>query len=112
MLDQEIIIEPKLKQYLEVLFRSSTLPTKPLPVKPINLKFDFNKYNMPNFVVPAIYHKILFPTCQCEDFVNSINLEIMLTVNITFGLVTIKYIKLPTRFISSAQLYSSCNISC
>ena len=34
LLDQEIIAEPKLKQYPEVLFRSTTLPIQSELVKP------------------------------------------------------------------------------
>ena len=37
LLDQEIIAEPRLKQYPEVLFRSTTLPIQSESVKPCNI---------------------------------------------------------------------------
>ena len=55
--------DPKLNTYPDVLFLSSIEPTKSLSVYPINLKFEFDVYWIPKFVIPAIYLRILFPAC-------------------------------------------------
>jgi hypothetical protein len=47
LLDQEIIVEPKLKQYPEVLFRSTLLPIQSESVKPWSITPPLEVYLRP-----------------------------------------------------------------
>ena len=55
---------------------------------------------MPRSFVPLTYLKIILPTCQCESFGESMNLEIILTPYMMSGLVTIKYIRITTSLLN------------
>ena len=56
---------------------------------------------MPRYFVPLTYLRILSPTCQCESFGESMNLEIKLTPYVISGLVAVKYIRLPTSLLNN-----------
>ena len=56
---------------------------------------------MPRSFVPLTYLIILLLSCQCESFVDSMNLEIKLTPDMMCGLVAVKYIRLPTNLLNS-----------
>ena len=51
--------------------------------------------------MPLTYLIILLPTCQSESFGDSKNLEIKLTPYMMFGLVVVKYIRIPTSLLNS-----------
>ena len=58
------------------------------------------KYNMTYRIVPTIYLIIIFPTCQCESFGDSMKLEIKMMTYITSGLVAVRYMRLPTNLLN------------
>jgi hypothetical protein len=75
-------------------------PTKSLSVYPTKESLLVLEYNIPYPIVPAIYLRILFPTCQCESFGDSMNLEIKLIAYIMFGLVAVRYMRFPTNLLN------------
>ena len=67
----------------------------------MSLKFYEVEYIIPRYFVPLTYLIILLPTCQCESFGDSMNLEIRLTPYMMFGLVIVKYIRMPTTLLNN-----------
>ena len=59
------------------------------------------EYIMPRYFVPLTYPIILLPSCQCESFCDSMNLEIKLTPYMVYGIVVFKYIRLPTSLLNN-----------
>ena len=55
---------------------------------------------MPRSFVPLTYLIIILPTCQCESFGDSTNIEIRITPYMMSGLVAVKYIRLPTSLLN------------
>ena len=77
------------------------LPPFSLLVYLMSLKFSKVEYIIPRYFVPLTCLRIILPTCQCEYFGDSMNLEIKLTPYIMSGLVDVKYIRLPTSLLNS-----------
>ena len=67
----------------------------------MSLKFYEVEYIMPRSFVPLRYLRILLHACQCESFVDSMNLEIRLTPYMMSSLVAVKYIRLPTSLLNN-----------
>ena len=67
----------------------------------MSLKFYEVEYIMQRYFVPLTYLRILLPACQCKSFGDSMNLEIRLTPYMMYGLVVVKYIRLPTILLNS-----------
>ena len=66
----------------------------------MSLNFEVD-YIIPRSFVPLTYLKILLPACQCDSFGDSMNPEIRLTPYIIFGLVAVKYKRLPTSLLNN-----------
>ena len=77
------------------------LAPQSLSVYPISLKSYAVEYIMPKSFVPFTYLKILYPSFQWDSFGVFMNLEIKLTPYIISGLVTVRYIRLPTSLLNS-----------
>jgi len=95
----ENILEPMLKQYLEVLFMSSTDPAQSLSENPYNLNSWHFSNLTPKSIVPLIYLSILFAAIKCISLAQCINRERRLTTNSISGLVAMRYIKHPIKLL-------------
>ena len=72
------------------------LPPFSLSVYLVSLKFSKVEYIIPRSFVPLTYLIILLLACECESLGDSMILEIRITPYMMFGLVAVKYIRLPT----------------
>ena len=84
----------------DVLFLSSMPPPLSMLVYPMSLKFSEVQYIIPRYFGPLTYLKIILPACQRVSFGDSMNIEIKLTPYMMFGLVAIKYIRIPTNLLN------------
>ena len=87
--------------YPDVLFLSSMLPLFSLLKYPMRLKLYQVEYIIPRSFVPLTCLIIILLACQWESFGDSTNLEIILTPYMMYGLVAVKYIRLPTNLLNN-----------
>jgi hypothetical protein len=95
LLNQDIIVDLKLKQHLEVLFLSVALRSLSKSVYPCNFTSPSPRYLTPYFIVPLKYLSTCFASTQCSFLGSTMNyLKVFIAKHI-FGLVLTKYIKEP-----------------
>jgi hypothetical protein len=72
-LNQDIIIDPKLKKHPEVLFLFVALPTQSKSKYPYNLTSPSPRYLKPYSIVPLKYLSTCFTATQCSWLGSTMN---------------------------------------
>ena len=102
-LNQDIIIDPKLKQHLEVLFLFDPLPSQSESVYPCNFTSPFPRHLSSYSTVPLKYLSACFAATQFSCLGFTMNWVKLFTAKHILGLVLARYIKEPITCLYNVQ---------
>jgi hypothetical protein len=99
LLNQDIIVDPKLKQHPQVLFLSIALPPQSESVYPCNFASPSPRYLIPYSTVPLKNLSTCFDVTQCSCLGSTMNrLKVFTAKHISSSVLT-KYIKEPINYL-------------
>ena len=99
LLNQDIIVDPKLKQQPETLFLSTALRAQSESIYPCNLTSSPKTYLTPYPIVPHKYLNTCFVATQCTCLGSTINWIKVLTAKQIYGPMLTKNIKDPINYL-------------